>query len=109
MGAALRLALLVQAAAAARSGFLNREKYAAVDTERAVADAGGATVKVGAPQHAQVVLHQTEPRAPSMIHDRKRHAWRLWSEGFHAESTDGVAWKQTRLDVKGHVFEDPSR
>ena len=109
MVAALRLALLVQAAAAARSGFLNREKYAAVDTERAVADAGGATVKVGAPQHAQVVLHRTEPRAPSMIHDRKRHAWRLWSEGFHAESTDGVAWKQTRLDVKGHVFEDPSR
>ena len=44
-----------------------------------------------------------------MIHDRKRHAWRLWSEGFHAESLDGVAWKQTRLDVKGHVFEDPSR
>ena len=109
MVAALRLALLVQAAAAARSGFLNREKYAAVDTERAVADAGGATVKVGAPQHAQVVLHRTEPRAPSMIYDRKRHAWRLWSEGFHAESTDGVAWKQTRLDVKGHVFEDPSR
>ena len=66
-------------------------------------------MKVGAPQHAQVVLHRTEPSAPSMIHDRKRHAWRLWSEGFHAESLDGVAWKQTRLDVKGHVFEDPSR
>ena len=85
----LQLCCLLHAAAAARIGFLNREKYAAVDTERAVTDAGGATVKVGAPQHAQVVLHQMEPRAPSMIHDRKRHAWRLWSEGFHAESTDG--------------------
>ena len=105
----LQLCCLLHAAAAARSGFLNREKYAAVDTERAVADAGGATVKVGAPQHAQVVLHQTEPRAPSMIHDRKRHAWRLWGEGFHAESVDGVAWKPTRLDVKGYVFEDPGR
>ena len=49
----LQLCCLLHAAAAARSGFLNREKYAAVDTERAVADAGGATVKVGAPQHAQ--------------------------------------------------------
>ena len=36
----LQLCCLLHAAAAARSGFLNREKYAAVDTERAVADAG---------------------------------------------------------------------
>ena len=95
---------LVQAAAAARSGFLNCEKYAAVDTERRGHHAG-ATVKVGAPQHAQVVLHRTEPRAPSMIYDRKRHAWRLWSR-FSRER----GWrrlKQTRLDVKGHVFETP--
>ena len=70
----LQLCCLLHAAAAARSGFLNREKYAAVDTERAVADAGGATVKLGAPQHAQVVLHPMEPRAPRMVHDRKRHA-----------------------------------
>ena len=40
----LQLCCLLHAAAAARSGFLNREKYAAFDTERAVADAGAAAI-----------------------------------------------------------------
>jgi len=111
----------LSAASAARTVFQNREKYAAFDTERAVASTGGATLRVGAPRHARVVLGETEPweasigqGAPALLHDRKRRKWRLWYEGcaktaadalsdcakrylLHAESDDGVAWTKRAL------------
>jgi len=112
-------------ACAAAAQFANRQKFAAFDTHRGVADAGGATLRLGpAKKHGVALLvgdRPWEPRIdngyPNVLYDAERARYRLWYDccvavasraicaaadlrgTLYAESRDGVRWTKPDLGL----------